>query len=180
VLISQSALRGYRERDREMKDALFRESTPPPPSTTVPFQDRGDRDLTDDMRLPERAGSVANADRAHLATSNGVPTGPPVGQLHEEEEEEDYEAMIAAAEAEAEEAQRELASTTSAKMQVSGGAAETGDQAGDDDEFPPISIDEQEVAMMGSAPATAKPNAASVAHGGKDEYEDDWAAMDGM
>ncbi|KAJ9100604.1 hypothetical protein QFC21_003648 [Naganishia friedmannii] len=171
--LAKSALRGYRERDREMKDALFREPTPPPAgsSTTVPFQDRGDADLMDDMRLPERTESISNAASADLGLT-GV--SPPAGELQEEEEEEDYEAMIAAAQAEAEDAQRQLASTTT----------RTGDRADDgdnDDDFPSISIDEQEMEMaMASAPVAGRANVTSVAQGGEDEYEDDWAAMDGM
>ncbi|KAJ9122338.1 hypothetical protein QFC22_001759 [Naganishia vaughanmartiniae] len=170
--LAKNALRGYRERDREMKEALFRDPTPPlaESTNTVPFQDRGDRDLTDDMRIAQGARANSNDAPANLSTSNGAPGGvfPPAGDLHEEDEDEDYEAMIAAAEAEAEEAQRELASTT---MRAAGGGEDAGDKG---DEFPPM--DEQEM-MMNSAPAAAQANAGQA---GQEEYEDDWAAMDGM
>lgn len=99
-------------------------------------------------------------------------------------EEEDYEAMIAAAEQEATAAQAAIAGK-STEIDQTGFA----DQGNDDEDFEAmIAAAEAEAEEAhrnaGSAPEkTAAPTTGAAQNGQSgavDEYEDDWAAMDGL
>ena len=161
----QSALRGYREKDKELRDALFRSPSPPPGTTTA--QPAGEssaqadpiepisrasavRDLESDMDMEEEdyeamiAAAEQEAAAAQSAIAGGSAEIDQSGAKGQGDEEEDFEAMIAAAEAEAEEAHRNAGSAPEKTATLAQGDVENGQS------------------------------------GTVDEYEDDWAAMDGL
>lgn len=138
--VVKNALKGYRERDRELREALFRSPSPPPtaaatttdPATTTTQRTGGvivpDSAPTDDPGMPDDeedyealiAAAEAEAAEAHA----NVPRKP---AAHDDEE-EDYEAMIAAAEAEAAEAH----AANPPPKPVEKSAPEAGDEFDDD------------------------------------------------
>jgi hypothetical protein len=147
----KSALRGYKERDKELREALFRSPTPPPvgdttgPTTSTAEGVAGVTDPADEL---------------------------PNGEIDMPNDEEDYEGMIAAAEAEAAEAQRTRPTAPTKPTH--------GNDEEDEDDFEAmIAAAEAEAAEAHAANPPLKVLEKSVPEVG-DEYDDDWAAMDGM
>jgi hypothetical protein len=143
----KNALRGYKERDKELRDALFRSPSPPPATETM-----------------QQTTTTAEHGEAPLDDA-------PNGEMDLPDDEEDYEAMIAAAEAEAAEAQQNLPTEPATPAHANND---------DDDDFEAmIAAAEAEAAEAHAAIPPVKTVEKSAPEG-RDEYDDDWAAMDGM
>ncbi|GHJ87277.1 hypothetical protein NliqN6_3679 [Naganishia liquefaciens] len=168
--VVKSALSGYREKDKELRDALFRSPSPPRAGT-----------------IPQSAGeSSIPANPANLAEPISRASAAREPDPEMDMEEEDYEAMIAAAEHEASAAQSAIVGGPAARDKAGMGQQENDD---DEDFEAMIAAAEAEAEEAHRNAASMHRQAAAAADsgtgngqstGGIDEYGDDWAAMDAL
>lgn len=155
-----------------MREALFLSPTPPPAADLA-----GDAATSGDPTSagPSKRNSAAPVSRASALPETG--TEMDIGM----DEEEDFEAMIAAAEEEATAAQSAI---TAIGKKASLPPTNDNDEEEDYEAMIAAAEAEAEEAHRGAAVAVTTNGTnvekAKVLESGADEYEDDWAAMDGL